>query len=245
MYVCMYVRMYVCMYVCVCMSVCMHSCMHACIYVHLQTSVCIYIYVYICRCMCIYMYVRVDLSLYIYIYICGFIIYSCVNKALGLLLLSSLEFGSILNPASPIWNPRRRGHVEFARQGCAATLNPTPLNHKPYTPTPLNPKTLNPKPYTPTPLNPKTLNPHPLLAIRRWNTNHLPPTANLKGISNPDPREDLESRSPNLGPYTTKGTLQEPPLRDLLFGSSRGSGKGLRNLKPLNRTLNQHPNRQT
>ena len=23
----------------------------------------------------------------------------------------------------------------------------------------------------------------------------------------PDPREDLESRSPNLGPYTTKGTL--------------------------------------
>ena len=40
----------------------------------------------------------------------------------------------------------------------------------------------------------------------------------------PDPREDLESRSPNLGPYTTKGTLEEPPLRDLLFGSSRGSG---------------------
>ena len=23
----------------------------------------------------------------------------------------------------------------------------------------------------------------------------------------PDPREDLESRSPNLGPYTAKGTL--------------------------------------
>ena len=23
----------------------------------------------------------------------------------------------------------------------------------------------------------------------------------------PDPREDLKSRSPNLGPYTTKGTL--------------------------------------
>ena len=40
----------------------------------------------------------------------------------------------------------------------------------------------------------------------------------------PDPREDLESRSPNLGPYTTKGTLSEPPLRDLLFGSSRGLG---------------------
>ena len=43
-------------------------------------------------------------------------------------------------------------------------------------------------------------------------------------LLNPDPREDLESRSPNLGPYTAKGTLQEPPLRDLLFGSSRGSG---------------------
>ena len=45
-----------------------------------------------------------------------------------------------------------------------------------------------------------------------------------EGISFPDPREDLESRSPNLGPYTTKGTLEEPPLRDLLFGSSRGCG---------------------
>ena len=41
----------------------------------------------------------------------------------------------------------------------------------------------------------------------------------------PDPREDLESRSPNLGPYSTKNTLWEPPLRDLLFGSSRGSGQ--------------------
>ena len=28
-------------------------------------------------------------------------------------------------------------------------------------------------------------------------------------------REDPESRSPNLGPCTTKGTLWEPPLRDL------------------------------
>ena len=35
---------------------------------------------------------------------------------------------------------------------------------------------------------------------------------------------DLESRSPNLGPYITKGTVSEPPLRDLLFGSSRGFG---------------------
>ena len=46
--------------------------------------------------------------------------------------------------------------------------------------------------------------------------------------ANPDPREDLESRSPNLGPYTTKRTLKEPPLNDLLFGSSRGSGKRLK-----------------
>ena len=36
---------------------------------------------------------------------------------------------------------------------------------------------------------------------------------------NPDPREDLESRSPNLGPYTTKGKLIVTPLKDLLFGS--------------------------
>ena len=79
--------------------------------------------------MCIYMYVRVDLSLSIYI--CGFIVYGCVNKALGFLRLSSLDFGSILNPASPIWNPRRRGHVEFARQGCIATLNPKPHTPKP------------------------------------------------------------------------------------------------------------------
>ena len=47
----------------------------------------------------------------------------------------------------------------------------------------------------------------------------------VRGGWDPDPREDLESRSPNLGPYTTKGTLSEPPLRDLLFGSSRGSGQ--------------------
>ena len=31
----------------------------------------------------------------------------------------------------------------------------------------------------------------------------------------PDPREDLESGSPNLGPYTTKGAVHEPPLGDL------------------------------
>ena len=29
----------------------------------------------------------------------------------------------------------------------------------------------------------------------------------LEGSRVPDPREDLESRSPNLGPYTTKDTL--------------------------------------
>ena len=53
----------------------------------------------------------------------------------------------------------------------------------------------------------------------------------------PDPREDLESRSPDLGPCTTKGTLQEPPLRDLLFGSSQGSGQ--RKLEGM--TLNPKP----
>ena len=30
--------------------------------------------------------------------------------------------------------------------------------------------------------------------------------ANACDTAYPDPREDLESRSPNLGPYTTKGT---------------------------------------
>ena len=29
----------------------------------------------------------------------------------------------------------------------------------------------------------------------------------MRGYLIPDSREDLESRSPNLGPYTTKGTL--------------------------------------
>ena len=38
------------------------------------------------------------------------------------------------------------------------------------------------------------------------------------------PGKDLESRTPHLGPYTTKGSLYEPSLRDLLSRSSRGSG---------------------
>ena len=37
-------------------------------------------------------------------------------------------------------------------------------------------------------------------------------------------REDLESRPPNSGPYATEGYSIGTPLRDLLFGSSRGSG---------------------
>ena len=54
----------------------------------------------------------------------------------------------------------------------------------------------------------------------------------------PDPRKDLESRSPNLGPCTTKGTLEEPPLRDLLFGSSRGSGyRGVASVSKLKRLV--------
>ena len=33
----------------------------------------------------------------------------------------------------------------------------------------------------------------------------------------------LRHGNPNLGPDTTKGSFLEPPLRDLLFGSSLGS----------------------
>ena len=39
-----------------------------------------------------------------------------------------------------------------------------------------------------------------------------------------DPREDLKSRSPEFGTLATKGHFIGTPLRDLLFGSSRGSG---------------------
>ena len=38
--------------------------------------------------------------------------------------------------------------------------------------------------------------------------------------------QNAESRSPNLG-YTTKGTLQEPPLRDLLFQTRLQASLGL------------------
>ena len=57
-------------------------------------------------------------------------------------------------------------------------------------------------------------------------------------VPNPDPREDLESSSPNLGlgfrvwridpliwgPILLRVLYRNPALRDLLFGSSRGSG---------------------
>ena len=36
-------------------------------------------------------------------------------------------------------------------------------------------------------------------------------------LINPDPREDLESRSPNLGPYTTKGYFIETPIKVSTF----------------------------
>ena len=39
-----------------------------------------------------------------------------------------------------------------------------------------------------------------------------------------DPREDLASRAPNSGPILLRALYRKPPLRDLLFGSSRGSG---------------------
>ena len=40
----------------------------------------------------------------------------------------------------------------------------------------------------------------------------------------PDPREDLESSSPNSGPILLRVLYRNPPLRDLLFGSFRRSG---------------------
>ena len=43
--------------------------------------------------------------------------------------------------------------------------------------------------------------------------------------TNPDPREDLKSRSPKFGILATQGYFIGTILRDLLFGSSRGSGK--------------------
>ena len=42
---------------------------------------------------------------------------------------------------------------------------------------------------------------------------------------NPDHRKDLKRRSPNLGPYTTKGCFKGTPLEDLFFRSFRWSGK--------------------
>ena len=42
-----------------------------------------------------------------------------------------------------------------------------------------------------------------------------------------NPREDLESRSPNLGPFATKGTLKETPIKGSTFWIfSGGLGRG-------------------
>ena len=43
---------------------------------------------------------------------------------------------------------------------------------------------------------------------------------------NPDPREDLESRSPNLGPYLLKGTLIGTPERIYFLDPPINRGKG-------------------
>ena len=48
---------------------------------------------------------------------------------------------------------------------------------------------------------PKTLNPKPSSGF----------LSQFGAQVDPDPREDLESRSPNLGPYTTKGLYRNPP----------------------------------
>ena len=45
-----------------------------------------------------------------------------------------------------------------------------------------------------------------------------------RGILYPDPREDLKSRSPNLGPYTIIGYFIGTPLRDLLLDPPGGLG---------------------
>ena len=41
----------------------------------------------------------------------------------------------------------------------------------------------------------------------------------------PDHRKDLKNRSPNLGPYTTKGTLKELPYRIYFLDPSGGLGE--------------------
>ena len=47
--------------------------------------------------------------------------------------------------------------------------------------------------------------------------NGLVPCGHKAKTATQNPREDLESRSPNLGPYTTKGTLWEPPIKGSTF----------------------------
>ena len=44
----------------------------------------------------------------------------------------------------------------------------------------------------------------------------------------PGHRKDLKSRSPNLGPYTTKGTLKELPQGIYFLGPSGGLGSNCR-----------------
>ena len=44
----------------------------------------------------------------------------------------------------------------------------------------------------------------------------------------PDHRKDLKSRSPNLGPYATKGTLKELPQGIYFLDPSGGLGVGVR-----------------
>ena len=61
-------------------------------------------------------------------------------------------------------------------------------------------------------------------------TQRAPSTLRLRTTltgSLPDHRKDPKSRSPNLGPYTTKGYFKRTPFGDLFFRSFRWSGLGV------------------
>ena len=76
-----YIHLHICMYACMyaCMYVCMHVCMYACMYV------CMYAYMYAYRS--VHLHTR-----------CGF--YKLMGFCVGVLGLSALLFGSILEPLS-------------------------------------------------------------------------------------------------------------------------------------------------
>ena len=52
----------------------------------------------------------------------------------------------------------------------------------------------------------------------------VPYVKELTVIPTSDPRKDLESRTPNLGPYTTKGSRTGTPIKGSTFWILLGSG---------------------